>query len=123
MKTDFKTKMIMALFVVAFFGILALPSYFIQTNIEYTTIDVVNKERLLSVSSDSEGKSRSEYKNFVYTADESYIVKDSLWNWHFRAGTVFAQIPDGKSTCEVTLSGYRWGFVSMYQNIIEADCK
>lgn len=93
----------------------------IQRHLEETTIHVVSKERLLEVSS-NDGKSSSSYKNFVYTDDEAYVVDDSFWNWHFRAGTVYAKIPNGPSTCKVTLSGFRSGFFSMYQNIIAAEC-
>tara|TARA_R110000782_G_scaffold184799_1_gene275127 strand:- start:1971 stop:2318 length:348 start_codon:yes stop_codon:yes gene_type:complete len=100
----------------------ALLSYNINTKTEVTTLEVVNKERLLQVSS-SDGNSSSSYKNFVYTQDESYIVKDSFWNMHFRSGTVYAKIPDNGGSCDVTLVGMRVGFFSMYQNIIKAECK
>lgn len=106
------------LFIVA---ISVVSSYMIQTHIEYATIKVEGKERLLNVSSDSEGKTSSKWENFVYTGDETYVVQDSFWNWHFRARTVYANIKEG-SNCEVTLSGYRWGFLSMHKNIIEAKC-
>lgn len=97
-------------------------SAWIQRTIESATIEVTGKERLMSVSS-SDGDTKTTFKNFVYTTDETYAVKDSLWNWHFRAGTVYAQIPDGDAECEVVLSGVRWGFLSMYQNIISANCR
>lgn len=97
-----------------------IASYLIQTHIEHAEIAVVSKERLVSVTG-SDGNTSSSWKNFVYTEAESYIVKDSFWNWHFRAGTIYAQIKEG-SVCRVTLSGYRLGFLSMYQNIIGADC-
>lgn len=93
----------------------------IQRKIEITTVTTTSKERLMSVSS-SDGDTSTSFKNFVYTGDEVYVVKDSFWNWHFRAGTVYAQIPDEPATCEVTLSGVRWGFLSMHQNIIAARC-
>lgn len=107
---------------VGFIGASMVGSYLIQTNIEHATINVVSKERLLNVSTDSEGKTSSKWENFVYTDEETYKVADSFWNWHFRARTVYAKIKEG-STCDVTLSGYRWGFLSAHQNIIEAECK
>lgn len=97
-------------------------SFKIATHIEHAEIAVVSKERLLKISSSSEGKQSSEWRNFVYTADETYVVEDSMWNWHFTSGTVYARIQEGKR-CRVTLSGYRVGFLSMFQNIIAANCQ
>lgn len=107
--------------IVAMFIASGVGSYLIQTNIEHRTIKVASKERLMSISTNDDGGTSSSWTNFVYSDDEAYVVKDSFWNWHFRAGTVYAQIREG-ATCNVTLSGYRWGFVSMHQNIIAADC-
>lgn len=104
----------------AIIGAAVFASYKIQTHIETKTIEVVSKERLMSVSS-TDGKTKTKFENFVYSEDEVYWVRDSIWNWHFRAMTVYASIPES-GTCEVTLSGYRWGYLSMAQNIIDADC-
>lgn len=98
-----------------------ISSAVIQRNLETATIEVVSKERLLNMNTNDEGQVTSSYENFVYSNDEAYVVADSLWNWHFRARSVYAQIQEG-AICEVTLSGYRWGFLSMHQNIIAADC-
>lgn len=112
---------------VAIFGVVGLlvaggiASCSIQTHIEKTEIAVASKERLLTISNDGEGKSSSKYRNFVYSDTETYVVEDSLWNWHFTSATVYARIKDG-SRCKVTLAGYRFGFFSMFQNIIEAEC-
>jgi hypothetical protein len=95
--------------------------YFISQNVEHLQINVVSKERLMKVSS-SEGNTKTSFENFVYTDTETFKVEDNLWHWHFRAGTVYAQIHEG-ATCNVTVVGYRWGFLSMYQNIIAANCK
>lgn len=99
---------------------LALPSALIQRHIEHARVDIHGKERLMNVTS-NDGITSTSYKNFVYASGKIYVVKDSLWNWHFRSGTVFAQIPE-QGTCDVTLSGYRWGFLSTHQNIIAAKC-
>lgn len=105
---------------VAIIGAVAF-SWNINTTVENTTLTVVNKERLMSVSG-TDGSSNTNYQNFVYTADESYIVEDSYWNWHFRSGTVYAKVPEDGGECDVKLVGIRMGFFSMYQNIIEIDC-
>ena len=102
------------------FGTTAAASYLVQTHLEEKTIRVVSKERLLNMKSDDKGSS-TEYKNFVYSPEETYVVEDSIWNWHFRAGTVYAQIHPNED-CRVTLAGYRFGPFSMYQNIISAEC-
>ena len=94
--------------------------YFISQNVEHIQIKVVSKERLMKVSS-SEGNTKTSFENFVYTDTETFKVEDNLWHWHFRSGTVYAKIRVG-ATCNVTAVGYRWGFLSMYQNIIEARC-
>lgn len=99
---------------------LAFGSYLNATHIEHKRIFVENKERLLHVSSDKNG-STSSYQNFVYASDETYVVEDSLWNGHFRAGTVYAQVHD-HAFCDVTLAGQRIGFLSLYQNIIAVSC-
>ncbi|AGH07423.1 secreted protein [Sulfitobacter phage phiCB2047-B] len=112
---------LMAVSLLGFVALVVTPSILIQRTIENTTIEVQSKERLMSVST-SEGNTKTSYKNFVYSDDETYIVKDSLWNWHFRAATVYAKLPN-EGTCDVTLSGVRWGFLSMNQNIIAADCR
>ena len=116
-------KLMMAGMIMGVIALFAVPSYMINSKIETATIQVVSKERLMKVGTNGDGGSKTSYQNFVYSADESYVVEDSIWNWHFRAGTVYAKIPDGEATCDVTLSGMRMGFFSMYQNIIEADCK
>jgi hypothetical protein len=104
-----------------FFPALGLSSYLISQNIEQIAINVVSKERIMKVST-SNGTTSTNIKNFIYTDSETFVVEDSFWNWHFRAGTVYAKIREG-ATCNVTVVGYRWGFLSMYQNIIEADCE
>lgn len=96
-------------------------SYTVSRHTEEATITVRSKERLLRVSSNSDGGSTSSYQNFVYTDDEAYTVQDNLWVGHFNARTVWAKIHEG-ATCKVTLSGYRIGWLSMSQNIIAADC-
>ena len=97
---------------------LALSSALIQWQLEETTLNVVSKERLSNYSN-----GETTFENFVYTEDETYVIADSFWNWHFRARTVWAEIPEDGGTCVVTLSGVRWGFFSMHQNIISAECE
>lgn len=101
---------------VAFMGV----SYSISTHTERTTLTIAGKERLMKVSSTESGTSTS-YENVVYTDDEVYVVQDSLWLGHFTSATIYARIHVGE-TCDVLLSGYRFGFLSMKQNIVEANC-
>jgi hypothetical protein len=97
---------------------LTLSSALIQWQLEEATLTVVSKERLANFRDN-----QTTYENFVYTDDETYVVADSFWNWHFRARTVWAEIPEDGGECQVTLSGVRWGFFSMHQNIISAECE
>jgi hypothetical protein len=115
------SKVLLTGIIVAGFTAVTFLSYKIQTHIETATIEVVSKERLLNLKTDSDGKSSSTWTNFVYAKDETYVVEDSFWNWHFTARTVYAKLQEG-AKCDVTLSGYRLGFLSMHQNIIAADC-
>lgn len=97
-------------------------SYLIASHTEEAMIDVVSKERLMEVSSHKDTGTRTTYRNFVYTRGEAYVVEDSLWNGHFSSATVYAKIQPNQR-CAVVLSGYRLGFFSMFQNIIEAGCR
>lgn len=108
--------------VLAIAAIFGAISYSIQSHIEKTEINVTSKERLLSVTNDGKGNTSSTYRNFVYTDNETYVVKDSVWNGHFTSATVYARVKIG-SRCKVTLAGYRVGFLSMFQNIIEVECQ
>lgn len=91
-------------------------------HLEAATINVITKERLQSIGTNSEGKVSSTQEFWVYTDQDSYRVQDSLLQWHFYSGKVYAQVKEG-ATCDVTLQGYRIGFLSMMQNIIEVECK
>ncbi len=115
-------KLIGAMLVVPLLGGMLYAGYTNSRHIEHKSIFVESKERLLRISSDKDGNSSSTYQNFVYASDETYVVADSVFNGHFRAGTVYAQIRE-KANCQVTLSGYRIGFLSLYQNIIAAACE
>jgi hypothetical protein len=101
-----------------FAATLLMSNAMIQWQLEETTLQVVSKERLTNFRNNE-----TTHENFVYTDDETYVVADSFWNWHFRARTVWAEIPDEGGTCRVTLSGVRWGFLSLHQNIIAAECE
>ncbi|SIQ24394.1 hypothetical protein SAMN05880590_102764 [Rhizobium sp. RU35A] len=115
------TKAISAVLISTLAVIVGIADYQISSHIETKTIHIVNKERLMKISTDRDGNTSSSYTNFVYAEDELYVVQDSLWNGHFRAGSVYASIRIG-ADCAVTLSGYRYGPLSMYQNIIAASC-
>lgn len=96
---------------------LAIVSFSVASKLhtEESVITVVNKERLYKGSKDS-----TSWENFVYTDDDAYVVKDNLLKGHFLAMKVYTAIRPG--TCKVTTTGYRVGFLSMYKNIIKADC-
>lgn len=110
-----------AITIALLFGAVGFASYTIATHLERKTITVQSKERLMQVST-TDGKTTTTYRNFVYASDETYAVQDSLWNGHFMSATVYAKMREG-ATCDVLLSGYRVGFLSMFQNIIEAECR
>lgn len=91
-------------------------------HIEKTTINVVSKERLQKIISDSDGKITSMQEYWVYSDEDTYRVADSFIQWHFYSGQVYAEVKEG-AICDVTLQGYRIGLLSMMQNIIEVECK
>lgn len=90
-------------------------------HLEQSTINVVSKERLQSISTNSDGKVSSKQEYWVYSDQDTYRVADSLLQWHFHSGQVYARVTEG-AACDVTLQGYRIGFLSMMQNIIAVDC-
>lgn len=110
-----------ALTAVALIGSVGL-SVASSLHIEKATINVVSKERLQKITSDSDGKITSRQEYWVYSDEDTYRVADSFIQWRFYSGQVYAEVKEG-ATCDVTLQGYRIGFLSMMQNIIEVDCK
>lgn len=94
--------------------------YKISTHIEERAFTVTGKERLSKVSG-ADGNTSTNIVNYVYSEDQAYTVKDSLWLGHFTSSTVYAKIQVGE-TCVATLSGYRVGLLSMFQNIVKWEC-
>jgi hypothetical protein len=118
---SFGLKVTAGLLFIPLLGAGIYASYLNGSHVEQKRIYVGSKERLLRLSTDKDGNTTSSYQNFVYATDETYVVQDSLWNGHFRAGTVYAQVRE-RAQCDVTVVGYRIGFFSLYQNIIAVQC-
>jgi hypothetical protein len=111
-----RSSAVMVCIAAALVAALAVLSFQASTTLEEKTISVVSKERITKISKDS-----STIESYVYSPDETYVVEDSFWNGHFTAMTVYATLKEG-AECRVTLSGWRVGFLSMFQNIIKAEC-
>lgn len=94
--------------VIAVCGIFGCSSYLKDSPV---TITVTGKE---SVSTDS----GHEYR--VYTNDETYVMKDSIFKGRFRTSNDYAKLQRGHTyTC--TKFGWRVPLLSWFENI--RDCK
>ena len=103
---------VLCLYFVALAGIKVASSL----HTHQATIEVVKKERLQKITG---GNSR--FVHNVVTKTDLYTVHDSILQWHFYSAQTYSNIEVG--TCDVTLQGYRIGFLSMKHNILKADCK
>jgi len=54
----------------------------------------------------------------IYTDNENFVCKDSIWFWHFRSSDTYRKIERNKDY-KVKVIGFRWGFATSYRNIIK----
>ena len=88
-----------------------IASYF---HTETFTSKVTGKERITKQS----GKDNIESFYLVYTDKGTIKLEDDLMRGNWESSDVYGRLkPD--STYTFTVSGYRFGFLSMYPNIIE----
>lgn len=100
--------LILAVIILALLG--SCSAVYQHATVEYEQITVTDKERI--TASDS-----SYY--LVFTEEGSYQNSDSLWHWKWDSSELYGELQVG-STYNVTTYGWRFGFLSMYPNIVDA---
>jgi hypothetical protein len=91
--------------------------------IHFTTLDtkedvtILDKERV--VSSTTEGNSTSKY--LIFAEGETFQNTDTIWALKFNSSDIYGKIQRGQ-VCKFELTGFRVPFLSMYRNILSAEC-
>lgn len=98
--------------VMAFLGLAVLPVYKAYFTDETVTVLVNEKITKRGVKED---------KYLIFTDSEVFENTDSLLRWKFNSSDVYAALPNGK-TCTLLVNGWRIPFLSMYRNVLEANC-
>ena len=96
----------------AFLGLLALPVYNAYGTDQTVTAVVTKTETKRGTSED---------KYLIFTEGEVFENTDSLLRLKFNSSDVYGQIAAEK-TCTFLVNGWRFRLLSMYRNILEADC-
>lgn len=112
MKKNLKEIAICA-FVVAFvFG----GFYLEYGNKQTYTVTVKKTEQVTKVTGSGENISVSSYY-LVFTDKGVFRIEDQLLFGKFNSSDLYGELEVG-STCQLTTTGYRSGFLSMYPNIV-----
>lgn len=63
----------------------------------------------------------SDSQTYLISTDRGVMaIRDQLWEGFFRSADLYAKIRPGETYC-VRYSGFRWGFISAYPRIYQAD--
>jgi len=105
---------------VALLAILIIVGVFSKAVVSYTTertvaVTVTGAERVCN--STSEG---SDCRYLVYTDQTTYENTDSLWRWKWNSSDLHGSLEEDASY-ELTIIGFRLGFLSWYPNVIRAE--
>lgn len=98
-------------------GILAVNATIHFTTKETVSATVTGKERITKGWGNN---ASSQY--LIFTDTETFTNKDSLYALKYNSSDLYGSLRENM-TCEFTVVGFRVGFLSMYRNIIEADCE
>lgn len=101
---------VMALISVVWIPIYTL--YYLSTE-RVVTAKIVDKERVVQ----GYGKDASS-RFLVFTDQGEFEVVDSLLYFDWRASSRYGSLIED-STCVMTVVGWRWGFLSLYPNVVE----
>lgn len=99
-------------------AILAQPVVFFATKTEVAGVTVTGKERVTTNSANSQMTS----KYLVFTDLEVFENTDSWLALKFNSSDVYGQMINGR-VCDFTVTGFRVPFLSMYRNIVKAECR
>ena len=81
------------------------------------TVKVTGKERIVESSGE---KTTSKY--LIFTEGEVFENTDTLFRMKFNSSDIYGKIKDGQ-TCTFTVNGWRVQFLSMYRNVLAAECR
>lgn len=111
-------------FKLAFFGIAAIAAVVVIGNVWVTMNPdhiegavIENKERI--TTSNEDGSIDSKY--LVFTDSEVFENTDQLLKLKFNSSDLQGEMKVG-ATCDLEVIGFRIPIMSMYRNIIEAEC-
>lgn len=113
MRTDLVI-VLLGLTVITLFGGVG---YIMNSDIETTTVQVESKER--QIKRDSDGSISEE--RLIFTDKGVYMVHDNPYILHFRSLDVWGDLKEN-SRCQVAVTGFRAGYLSIKPNIVEAKC-
>ena len=96
---------------------------FLFNDTEYT-VTITGKDRIAESSKDSDGNVETSSKYLVFADDENgnslvFENTDCFIRLKFNSSNVQGQLKEGH-TYKITVIGYRFPFLSWYQNIINA---
>lgn len=77
-------------------------------------VHIEDRERIV----DSDRNSRY----LVFTRDEAFENVDTLAHFKWNSTDVYRHM-NRDSVCDIKVNGFRIPFLSMYRNVLEADCK
>jgi len=108
----------MVYFAIALFLVAAITGCTIHNTTQDTVaVTVTGKERVTKKS----GNAVESYY-LIFTDTETFKNEDSLWALKFNSSDLYGSLREGQ-TCELTVVGFRVNWLSMYRNIIEANCE
>lgn len=100
-----------------FTGMIATSIYKAAATTETVTVKVTGKERIVESNGD-----QTSSKYLIFTQDEVFENTDSLFLFKFNSSDIYGKI-EKDDTCTFVVNGWRVRFLSMYRNIITAECK
>lgn len=91
---------------------------------EYT-VTITGKDRITESKKNSDGHYKISSKYLIFADDEngnSLVFEniDCIFRWKFNSSNVQGKLKEGH-TYKITVVGYRFSFLSWYQNIIKVE--
>lgn len=98
-------------------GLVALGIVFALPSYAYNRMTAENVQITVS-SKDRECKNEKDCRYVIYTTEEVFENRDSWWYLKFNSSDLYNKLVPGQ-TYNVTVTGWRIPFFSMYRNIVE----
>ena len=107
--------LILILIAVSIVGLLLISPTIAYMTDTHVTFTVEEKERIVTGTGDS---LRSKY--LVFTDSGVYQNTDTIWYWKWRSSDLQGEMKVGE-TYTAHVYGFRFGFLSLYKNIISVE--